>query len=111
MLEVIRQDYIRTAKAKGLKERAVVSKHALKNARIPVGTLMGILVRILLSGSVLVETVFSIPGMGRLLVTAAFNKDYITVQACVLLISVITCSANLAVDISYGWLNPSTRYE
>jgi peptide/nickel transport system permease protein len=111
MLEVIQQDYIRTAKAKGLTERVVTSKHALKNALIPVVTLMGILVRILVGGSVLVETVFNIPGMGRLLVNAAINKDFIVVQAGVLLISAITCFANLAVDISYGWLDPRTRYE
>jgi peptide/nickel transport system permease protein len=111
MLEVIQQDYIRTAKAKGLTERVVTSQHALKNALIPVVTLMGILVRILVGGSVLVETVFNIPGMGRLLVNAAINKDFIVVQAGVLLISAITCFANLAVDISYGWLDPRTRYE
>lgn len=111
MLEVIQQDYIRTAKAKGLTERAVMSRHALKNALVPVVTLMGILVRILIGGSVLVETVFNIPGMGRLLVNAAINKDFIVVQAGVLLISAITCFANLAVDISYGWLDPRTRYE
>jgi peptide/nickel transport system permease protein len=111
MLEVIQQDYIRTAKAKGLREGAVTSRHALKNALIPVVTLMGILVRLLIGGSVLVETVFNIPGMGRLLVNSAINKDFIVVQAGVLLISAITCLANLAVDISYGWLDPRTRYE
>jgi peptide/nickel transport system permease protein len=111
MLEVIQQDYIRTAKAKGLKERAVTLNHALKNALIPVVTLMGVLARILIGGSVLVETVFNIPGLGRLLVNAAFNKDIITVQAGVLMISAITCLANLAVDISYGWIDPRTRYE
>ncbi len=111
MLEVIQQDYIRTAKAKGLTERAVTSRHALKNALVPVVTLMGILVRLLIGGSVLVETVFNIPGMGRLLVNAAINKDFIVVQAGVLLISAITCFANLAVDISYSWLDPRTRYE
>ena len=111
MLEVIQQDYIRTAKAKGLTERAVTLNHALKNALIPVVTLMGVLARILIGGSVLVETVFNIPGLGRLLVNAAFNKDIITVQAGVLMISAITCLANLAVDISYGWIDPRTRYE
>ena len=109
--EVLRQDYIRTAKAKGLKERVVISKHALKNAFVPVVTLMGVLVRILIGGSVLVETVFNIPGVGRLLVTAAFNKDFIIVQAGVLVISTITCFANLAVDLSYGWIDPRIRYD
>lgn len=111
MLEVVRQDYMRTAKAKGLKERTVILKHGLKNALIPVATLMGILVRILIAGAVLIETVFNIPGLGRLLVKAAFNKDFIIIQAGVLIISAITCLANLAVDISYGWLDPRTRYE
>ena len=111
MLEVIQQDYIRTAKAKGLKERIVISKHALKNALVPVVTLMGVLVRILIGGSVLVETVFNIPGVGSLLVNAAFNKDFIIVQAGVLVISAITCFANLAVDLSYGWIDPRTRYD
>jgi peptide/nickel transport system permease protein len=111
MLEVIRQDYIRTAKSKGLKERVIVMKHALKNALIPVVTLLGILVRILIAGAVLIETVFNIPGLGRLLVNAAFAKDFIVIQAGVLVISAITCFANLAVDISYGLLDPRTRYE
>lgn len=111
MLEVIRQDYIRTAKSKGLRERKIIMKHALKNALIPVVTLMGVLVRVLIAGAVLIETVFNIPGLGRLLVNAAFDKDFIVIQAGVLVISAITCLANLAVDISYGWLDPRTRYE
>ena len=111
MLEVIRQDYIRTARAKGLRERAVILKHALKNALIPVVTLLGILVRILIGGSVLVETVFNIPGLGRLLITSAIYGDFIVVQGGVLIISFITCFANLLVDISYGWLDPRIRFE
>jgi len=111
MLEVVRQDYIRTAAAKGLSERVIVLKHALKNALIPVVTLLGIQVRILLGGSVLVETVFNIPGMGRLLVDAAFNKDFFIVQGGVLILGVVVCLANLIVDISYGWLDPRVRYE
>jgi peptide/nickel transport system permease protein len=111
MLEVIHQDYVRTAFSKGLSETAVVLRHALKNALIPVVTLMGLQVRILVGGSVLVESVFNIPGMGRLLVTGAFNKDYIVVQAGVLLIGTAVCLVNLLVDISYGWLDPRYRYE
>jgi peptide/nickel transport system permease protein len=111
MLEVVRQDYIRTAVSKGLSERVVVLKHALKNALIPVITLVGLQVRILLGGSVLVETVFGIPGMGRLLVDSAFNKDLFVVQGGVLLLGVIVCLVNLLVDISYGWLDPRIRYE
>ena len=111
MLEVIRQDYVRTAWSKGLKERAVIFKHALKNALIPVVTLMGLQVRILVGGSVLIEQVFNIPGMGRLLVYGAFSLDFIIIQAGVVLIGAIVCLANLIVDISYGWLDPRVRYE
>ena len=110
MLEIVRQDYIRTAWAKGLKERVIVLKHALKNALIPVVTLLGIQLRILVGGSVLVETVFNIPGMGRLLVTSVLNKDFIMVQACILVIALLVLLANLLVDISYGWLDPRVRY-
>jgi peptide/nickel transport system permease protein len=111
MLEVVRQDYIRTAISKGLRERVVVLNHALKNALIPVVTLLGLQVRLLVGGSVLVESVFNIPGMGRLLVTGAFNKDFLVVQGSVLLIGSVVCLANLMVDISYGWLDPRVRYD
>jgi peptide/nickel transport system permease protein len=110
MLEVVRQDYIRTAWAKGIRERSIVTKHALKNALIPVVTLLGIQLRTLVGGSVLVETVFNIPGMGRLLVNSVIMKDFIIVQACVLVIAIVVLMANLLVDISYGWLDPRIRY-
>jgi peptide/nickel transport system permease protein len=111
MLEVINQDYIRTAKAKGLKKRVVVFRHALKNALIPTVTMLGLQLRSLVGGSVLVETVFSIPGMGQLIVNSAFNRDYLVVQAGVLLIAIVVCFANLIVDISYSWLDPRVRYD
>jgi peptide/nickel transport system permease protein len=111
MLEVINQDYIRTAESKGLSQRVVIYRHALKNAIIPVVTLMGLHIRIMVGGSVLVETVFSIPGMGFLLVNSALNKDFLVVQGGVLLIGSIVCITNLLVDISYGWLDPRLRYE
>jgi len=111
MLEVVRQDYIRTAYAKGLKERYVIVRHALKNALIPVVTLLGLQVRVLVGGSILVETVCNIPGMGRLLTTAAFNKDFLVVQAGVLIVGTIVCLVNLIVDISYGWLDPRVRFQ
>ena len=111
MLEVIQQDYIRTAISKGLRERVVVMRHALKNALIPIITLTGMQVRLLVGGAVLTETVFSIPGMGRLLVRAAFDKDYMIVQSGVLIIGVVVCLANLLVDISYGWVDPRIRYK
>jgi peptide/nickel transport system permease protein len=111
MLEVIRQDYIRTARSKGLKERTVITGHALKNAIIPVVTLLGIQLRNLVGGSVLVETVFNIPGMGSFMVRAVFNKDFLIVQGCIMVIALVVALANLAVDISYGYFDPRIRYE
>ncbi len=110
MLEVSQQDYIRTAWSKGLRERTIVVKHMLKNGLIPVVTLLGIGIGIVFGGSVLVETVFAIPGVGRLLVTAVFQQDYVVVQSGVLVISFIVIISNLLVDISYGWLDPRIRY-
>jgi peptide/nickel transport system permease protein len=110
MLEVIRQDYIRTAWAKGLNERIVIVKHALKNSLIPVITLMGLGVGIVFGGSVLVETVFAIPGIGRLLVSSIFGQDYVVVQSITLVIAVVVLLANLIVDISYAWFDPRIRY-
>jgi peptide/nickel transport system permease protein len=111
MLEVISQDYIRTAWSKGLKESNVVMRHALKNSMIPVITFMGIGLGTTISGSVLIETVFNIPGMGRLITQAALNKDMFVVQACTLLIALMVVIMNLLVDISYGWLDPRIRYK
>lgn len=110
MLEVIRQDYIRTAWSKGLRERVVILKHALKNSLIPVITLMGIGLGMVFGGSVLVETVFAIPGVGRLLVTSVFAQDYVVVQSGTLVIALIIILCNLIVDISYAWLDPRIRY-
>jgi len=111
MLEVIRQDYIRTAWSKGLTERVVVLKHALKNGIIPVVTLAGMAIPLIIGGQVLIETVFGIPGMGRLAVTALFSRDYAIVQGIVLVIAVFVLLCNLIVDISYGWLDPRIRYD
>jgi peptide/nickel transport system permease protein len=110
MLEVIKQDFIRTAWSKGLRERVIVTKHALKNALIPVVTLLGIQLRTLVGGSILVETVFNIPGMGRLLVNSVLSKDFIIVQACVLVIAVVVLLGNFLVDISYSWIDPRIRF-
>jgi peptide/nickel transport system permease protein len=110
MLEIIQQDYIRTAWSKGLSEKTVIVKHALKNALIPIVTLIGLQVRFLIGGSVIVETVFGIPGMGRLLVRASFDKDFLIVQAGVLVIGALVCLTNLLVDISYGWIDPRIEY-
>ena len=105
MLEVIRQDYIRTAWAKGLRERVIVMRHALKNSLIPIITLIGMGSHHF-GGSVMVETVFAIPGIGRLMVTSLFGHDYVVVQSGVLIIAIIIIFTNLIVDISYGWLDP-----
>jgi peptide/nickel transport system permease protein len=110
MLEVIRQDYIRTAWAKGLSERVIVMRHVLKNGLIPVITLKGMSLSHILGGSVLIETVFSIPGMGRLSVEAVFSQDYAIIQAVILLSAGMVVFANLLVDITYGWLDPRIRY-
>ena len=111
MLEVIRQDYIRTAWSKGLRERVIVLRHALKNGIIPVVTLAGMSIPLILGGEVLIETVFGIPGMGRLAVNALFSRDYAIVQGIVLVIAALVVVCNLVVDISYGWLDPRIRYD
>ncbi len=110
MLEVISQDYVRTAWSKGLTERSVILKHAMKNSLIPVITLVGVGVGILFGGSVLIETIFAIPGVGRLLVSSIFGQDYVVVQAITLVIAVAILVVNLLVDISYGWLDPRIRF-
>jgi len=110
VLEVSRQDYIRTAWSKGLRERAIVLRHMLKNSLIPVITLMGFAIGMIFGGSVFIETVFNIPGMGRLMVNSIFNQDYVVVQATTLIFGTIVLVVNLIVDISYGWLDPRIRY-
>jgi peptide/nickel transport system permease protein len=111
MLEVIRKDYIRTAWAKGLRERAIIMKHALKNGLMPVVTLSGMGVGTILGGAVLIEQVFNIPGMGRLAVTSVMNQDYPYVQAIVLIMAISIVFSNLLVDISYGWFDPRVHYD
>lgn len=110
VLEVAQQDYVRTAWSKGLRERVIVLRHMMKNSLIPVITLLGIGVGFVIAGSVLVETVFAIPGVGRLLVTSVFAQDYVVVQSGTLVIAVIIMLSNLVVDITYGWLDPRIRY-
>jgi peptide/nickel transport system permease protein len=110
MLEVLHQDYIRTAWSKGLTERVIVMRHLLKNGMIPLVTLMGMHVGQILGGEVLVETVFNINGVGRLAVDAVMNLDYAVDQAVILIMAIMVVSANLLVDISYGWLDPRVRY-
>ncbi len=111
MLEVLRLDYIRTAWAKGLREKTVVIRHALKNALLPVITIIGMEVAFLFGGLVVTEVVFTLPGVGRYLVEAIHHRDYTVIQAIVLIMAVIVCFANLAVDIIYGWVDPRVRYQ
>jgi peptide/nickel transport system permease protein len=111
MLEVLSQDYIRTARAKGLSEKLVISRHALKNAFIPVITIIGLQFGYLLEGVVIVETIFAWPGVGRLLVDSIFARDFFMIQGCVLFIAVIFALTNLIVDISYAYLDPRIRYQ
>ena len=110
MLEVIRQDYVRTAWAKGLNERKVIMRHALKNSLIPVITLAGLGVGMVLATSILVEEIFAIPGAGRLMVSSILGQDYVVVQGITFVMAVVILVVNLVVDISYGWLDPRIRY-
>ncbi len=109
MLEVVRQDYIRTARAKGLAERPVIFKHALKNALIPVVTVVGLELGGLLTGSILTETVFGIPGLGRLAIEGITYRDFPVIQGTVLFTACIYVLANIIVDISYAYLDPRIR--
>lgn len=111
MLEVLRQDFVRTAAAKGLAERAVVVRHALKNAFIPVLTLLGLQVSILVGGTVVLESVFVLPGMGRYLLEAVQYRDYPVIQGLNLIFATVIILANLIVDLLYGWLDPRVRYQ
>ncbi len=111
MLEQIRQDYVRTARAKGLSERTVVFKHAMRNALIPVITLLGLYIPFLISGAVLIETIFAWPGMGRTIVTAIFQRDYPVVLAAAFVISVMVIVGNLVADILYSVVDPRVRVE
>ena len=111
MLEVLRQDYVRTARAKGLPNYLVIGKHALANAMIPIVTVVGIIVSLLISGSVVTETVFSIPGVGQLLTSAILNRDYPMIQGALLFVTLIVVGINIAMDIAYAWLDPRVRYD
>jgi peptide/nickel transport system permease protein len=110
VLEVLREDYVRTAWAKGLAGRPVVYKHALKNALIPVVTIVGGQLGTLLAGTVVVETIFALPGMGRLTVEAILFRDYPVVQTNVMLVAATLVTLNLVVDLTYAWLDPRIRY-
>jgi peptide/nickel transport system permease protein len=109
MLEVVRQDYIQTARAKGLVERVVIGKHALRNAMLPIVTILGLSLPGLIGGSVIVESIFAIPGMGQLMVQAVFERDYPVIMGNLVIVAVITLFANLLADLSYGLVDPRIR--
>ena len=110
MLEVMHEDYIRTARSKGLKEFVVISRHAIKNAFLPVITIVGFQLGRLFGGAVAIEAIFVVPGVGRLLVDSVLIRDYPVVQASILMIALVVLALNLVVDLLYGWLNPRIRY-
>ena len=109
MLEVLRQDYIRTARAKGLSEGLVVVRHAIRNALIPVITLIGLFVPYVIGGTVILERIFDIPGIGQLLLLAVQDRDYPVITGIFLMVGIFVISVNLIVDLSYGLLDPKVR--
>jgi peptide/nickel transport system permease protein len=111
LLEVLRQDYLTTARAKGLSEQVVIGRHALKNALIPVVTIIAVTMPRVVGGSAVVETVFAYPGMGRLLYTSIMGNDYVVAMTVVMIIAVTVIFFNLLADILYGWLDPRIRYQ
>ena len=110
MLEVYREDYIRTARSKGLAEKLVILRHALKNALLPVVTVSGYEFGRLLAGTIVIENIFLVPGMGLLLIDSIFHRDYTTVQAVIVITTLSVLLLNLFLDIAYGWLNPRVRF-
>jgi len=109
MLEVLDADYVRTARAKGLRERLVVLKHALKNAAMPIVTIIGLQFGLLLGGALVCEMIFAWPGVGRLMIFAIYNRDFPLVEAAVFVMAMVFVLANLLVDLCYAWLDPRVR--
>jgi len=109
MLDVLGQDYVRTARAKGMPRGTVVFRHALRNAMIPIVTVVGVLTGILLSGAVVIETVFSLPGVGRLIVGAIQRRDFPIIQGGLLVTACVFVFVNIIVDMLYGWFDPRVR--
>ena len=110
MLDVLQQDYVRTAASKGLAFPRVIFRHALRNALVPIITVVGLTVASLMGGAVVTETVFSIPGVGRLVVQSVLRRDYPVIQAAILLVATIYVMVNLMVDLVYIWVDPRIRY-
>jgi peptide/nickel transport system permease protein len=111
MVEVLQQDYVRTARAKGLRERTIIVRHGFRNALIPVVTVLGLQVSNVIGGAIIIESVFSLPGVGKLLIDSIFNRELVTVQALALMIAVSVALSNLLVDVSYAYLDPRIRYD
>ncbi len=111
MLEVLRQDYVRTAWSKGLKERVVVVRHALKNALIPVITLIGLQLVVMIGGTVIIEEIFCLPGLGRLIINATITRDEPLVSGLMLVFAVVLLLINLMVDLTYAYLDPRVHYK
>ncbi len=110
MLEVLRQDYIRTAWSKGLRERVIVTRHVARNAFIPVLSLIGVQINILISGSIVLEQIFGLPGIGLMLLNALSTREYLAVQGVLLVVAAIVVVTNFLVDIAYSALDPRIRY-
>ena len=110
VLEVLNEDYIRTARAKGLSNRVVLMRHALRNAAVPILTVIGLGIAILIGGAIITESVFGLPGLGRLTVEAVLSRDFPTIQTVILLLSVVYVLINLVIDISYTIFDPRIRY-
>ena len=106
MLDVVRQDYMRTARAKGLKESTVIMKHGVKNALIPIITVIGFQFGMMVAGSIIIETIFSLPGLGTLMLSAINNRDYPVIQGCVIVLAALVCVINLIIDLAYGFVDP-----
>ena len=111
MVEVLQQDYVRTARSKGLREWTVVFRHGFRNAMIPVITILGLQISNIVSGAIIIESVFSLPGIGKLLIDSIFNRELVTVQALALMLAVAVALSNLLVDVSYAYIDPRIRYE
>jgi len=111
MLEVLRQDYVRTAWSKGLKERVVVGRHALKNALIPVITIIGLQLPVLIGGAVIIEQIFCLPGIGVLTIQSATQRDYPVLMGIILVFAFAVMVINLIIDLTYGFLEPRIRYQ
>jgi len=111
LINVLKQDYIVTARSKGLREKLVINRHAVKNALIPVVTVIGIMVGRMVSGAIITETIFGIPGLGRLAVDAVFSRDYNVLQAAIMVLTLFAMFGNLLADLAYAYLDPRIRYE